>query len=176
MGSSSLPGEQEFGAAAKKEAARIDSDMKDIEEDITRLEKQTNAKRGEWANLAERLSIIKKIFELDSSKGSAASNGVKAKLGASGAAAEACNEAERYLRKIGRHGIHFRGIGDELLRNGVKLNGKDPASTLVAYMVADKQDRFCRPERQGVYALREFWPTLERSVGEKNRSNEHPRA
>ena len=172
MGTFSVPNEQEFGAAARKEADRIQSDLEHIDEEIHRLDEERDAKRDARAGLAERLSILRKLFELDSSEGSAASDRFKTKPDwANPVDAAACDAAERYLREIGKHGVHFRGIANELLRDGVELRGRDPASTLVAYMVGDKQGRFCRPERRGVYALREFWPSLLRSVGEKNKRN-----
>ncbi len=63
--------------------------------------------------------------------------------------------------------MHYRDLAEEVLKRGGHLPGSDPGALLNSLLTSDKSKRFVRPYRRGCYALREDYPDLERSVGER---------
>ena len=66
--------------------------------------------------------------------------------------------AEEILRKRNGEHIHFRDLYEELKRQGVVINVKNPATRLAFALAYDGKKRFVRPIRMGYYALREDHP------------------
>ena len=66
--------------------------------------------------------------------------------------------AEEILRKRNGEHIHFRDLYEELKRQGVVINVKNPRTGLAVAFAKDKGQRFVRSNRRGYYALREDHP------------------
>lgn len=75
--------------------------------------------------------------------------------------------AEAILRERNKEPMHYRDLADELSRRGIVIGGKNPAGGLISRLSGD--DRFVRPTSKGFYGLREDYPRIKRSVGERRR-------
>jgi hypothetical protein len=74
--------------------------------------------------------------------------------------------AYEILRSEGR-GLHYSELLARLNSSGILVRGRNPGATLVSRLIRDR--RFARPERRGVYALREWNPTAS-DVGARKRT------
>ena len=63
--------------------------------------------------------------------------------------------------------MHYKPLADEVIKRGGDLPSSDPSALLNTLLTSDKSKRFVRPFRRGCYALREDYPNLDRSVGER---------
>ena len=77
--------------------------------------------------------------------------------------------AAALLREREKEPMHYRELAAQLQERGAVIGGKDAAAGLVSRMSKDAQKRFLRPTSKGFYALREDYPEVKKSVGEKRR-------
>ena len=75
--------------------------------------------------------------------------------------------AYQVLKEQSPADMHYKDLAEEVLKRGGHLPGTDPAALLNTRLTADTRKRFVRPYLRGTYALREDYPDLERSVGER---------
>ncbi len=71
------------------------------------------------------------------------------------------------LREKRSEDVHYKRLSDEVIKRGGSLPKSDPWTHLNYLMNQDA--RFTRPRRRGYYALKEDYPNLKRSVGERRR-------
>lgn len=71
------------------------------------------------------------------------------------------------LRERDSEDVHYKILTDQVLKRGGRLPKSEPWTHLNYLMNED--GRFVRPRRRGYYALKEDYPSLSRSVGERRR-------
>ena len=71
------------------------------------------------------------------------------------------------LRERLSQDMHYKVLADEVMNRGGRLPKSEPWTHLNFLMNHDT--RFVRPHRRGYYALKEDYPNLKRSVGERRR-------
>ncbi|MDD9957129.1 MAG: winged helix-turn-helix domain-containing protein [Anaerolineaceae bacterium] len=127
------------------------------------LSKEVEALQLQLAKNSQMISHLEGVLELS---GTSETNSLPVARKAS--YDEVCDLVEQILAEKHKNPVHYRELADEVQLRGVKLGGKDPASTLVAMI--SKEPRFVRPTSRGFYALRKDYPNA-RNVGEHKRGN-----
>ena len=75
--------------------------------------------------------------------------------------------AYQVLKERSPADMHYRDLAEEVVKRGGRLPSSDQGALLNTRLTSDKKKRFVRPHQRGCYALREDYPDLERSVGER---------
>ncbi len=84
----------------------------------------------------------------------------------SGVVGDPRETAVEILREYRGQEVHYRILAAEVQRRGGHLPPRDPPAALNAIMNRDR--RFVRPTRRGYYALREDYPQVQESIGQRN--------
>ena len=75
--------------------------------------------------------------------------------------------AVNILREKNSEDMHYKALTEEVITRGGRLTNSEPWTHLNFLMNQDP--RFIRPHRRGYYALKEDYPSIKRSVGERRR-------
>lgn len=157
-------------AELEEEARRIRAQIAEIQADAARRvnELQTSLRAKE--ELAARLRDVLRIETGENGVGEYQED---ATVPVSSPVRPPTNLADAAYQLLAetRREYHYRELAQELLDRGVLINGRDPATNLIAHLVRD--NRFARPKR-GVYALRE-WNPKAHSVGQRKRKSRRKR-
>jgi hypothetical protein len=152
--------EDTLNTALEKEKEILEAKRIELEREITRLKTEMEAisfrlghitalLRGSEAELVEK-EKIHTVQEQETSN----------KL------EDPVEIAYQILEEHGTEPVHYRDLLDMVKERGGKIEGSDPAMTLISRLVAD--ERFVRPFRRGWYALRVHYPKA-KSVGARKR-------
>ena len=71
------------------------------------------------------------------------------------------------LREIGAKDVHYIELADKVRARGGRLPDHKPSATSMLNGILNADPRFLRPFRRGYYSLRDHFPNIKRSVGER---------
>lgn len=71
------------------------------------------------------------------------------------------------LREIGAKDVHYVELAEKVKARGGRLPDHKPSATSMLNSILNADPRFLRPFRRGYYALKDYFPNVKRSVGER---------
>ena len=80
---------------------------------------------------------------------------------------EVANIAYQVLLEIGAKDMHYVELAEKVKANGGRLPEHKPSATSMLNGILNADPRFIRPFRRGHYSLKEHFPNVNRSVGER---------
>lgn len=75
--------------------------------------------------------------------------------------------AYHVLRELGPKDVHYAELADKVKARGGRLPDHKPSATSMLNGILNADPRFLRPFRRGHYSLRDHFPNVKRSVGER---------
>ena len=71
------------------------------------------------------------------------------------------------LREMGPKDVHYVELADKVRARGGRLPDHKPSATSMLNSILNADPRFLRPFRRGYYSLKDHFPNVKRSVGER---------
>ena len=71
------------------------------------------------------------------------------------------------LREMGAKDVHYVELADKVKARGGRLPDHRPSASSILNSILNADPRFLRPFRRGHYSLRDHFPNVKRSVGER---------
>jgi hypothetical protein len=147
------------------EIARVDEERAYLQAEYTRRESQL---RDRVERLEKELMHVHQILELRDG----ARPVTPKRVSTVRAKERGIEDAVYGLLASERRGLHYSEILSGLSNAGIPVPGRNPGASLVSRLIRD--GRFSRPEKRGVYALREWAPDA-RDVGSRRKRQREQR-
>lgn len=71
------------------------------------------------------------------------------------------------LQEMGAKDVHYIELADKVKARGGRLPDHKPSATSMLNGILNADPRFLRPFRRGYYSLKDHFPNIKRSVGER---------
>jgi hypothetical protein len=152
-------GEPSLAAVLKDEWSRLVRRREQVQEELVHLQTELDG-------IDRRLSHVMALLDMETDEQGSNRSAVIRESSMESDAGDPVEFAYRILQAKAGEPLYYKELAEEVMRQGAKLPGGDPALTLVSRLVRD--DRFVRPFRRGWYALRIHYPKG-KSVGARVR-------
>ncbi len=168
---------QDFTAATERRLAELDDEVRAIRAQITEIQadaaRRVNDLQSSLRTKEELAARLRDVLRIEMGENGVGKYEEHLTMPTSSPVPPSTNLADAAYELLAetRREYHYRELAQALLDKGVLINGRDPATNLIAHLVRDT--RFVRPKR-GVYALRELNPKA-RSIGQRKRKSRRRR-